>query len=384
MINKLLLLLCTTLTLFASQAPITFEKTFGGDEDDVANSVLKTKDGYLIAGKTKSFTTHRDYDAYVIKIDNYGKKLWSKIYGGKYDDQANALTAYKKDFLFVGSTKSYGNDNLSYYFVKFNSKGEVYWQKSYYRGDRDYYYGNDIITDGENLLIAGTEKHLKFLSAKVNPLLLKIDNKGKMLWRSYIYGKDEDRAKAIINLEDGYIMAGVTETYGHGDFDAYLVKLNKQGKKIWFNTFGGEDDEIAEDVIAAKDGYLLVGTTDSFGLNYKDVYVIKTDKKGKKIWERSYGGRYDDEGFAITKSPDGGYVIAGRTETRRNGSDLYLFKINEKGEIIWERTYGGEEDDTAHDIVSTKDGYLIVGEQQSGRSRSSDVWILKVNLNGKL
>ncbi len=384
MINKLLLLLCTTLTLFASQAPITFEKTFGGDEDDVANSVLKTKDGYLIAGKTKSFTTHRDYDAYVIKIDNYGKKLWSKIYGGKYDDQANALTAYKKDFLFVGSTKSYGNDNLSYYFVKFNSKGEVYWQKSYYRGDRDYYYGNDIITDGKNLLIAGTEKHLKFLSAKVNPLLLKIDNKGKMLWRSYIYGKDEDRAKAIINLEDGYIMAGVTETYGHGDFDAYLVKLNKQGKKIWFNTFGGEDDEIAEDVIAAKDGYLLVGTTDSFGLNYKDVYVIKTDKKGKKIWERSYGGRYDDEGFAITKSPDGGYVIAGRTETRRNGSDLYLFKINEKGEIIWERTYGGEEDDTAHDIVSTKDGYLIVGEQQSGRSRSSDVWILKVNLNGKL
>lgn len=383
MINKLLLLLCTTLTLFASQAPITFEKTFGGDEDDVANSVLKTEDGYLIAGKTKSFTTHRDYDAYVIKIDNYGKKLWSKIYGGKYDEQANALTTYKKDFLFVGSTKSYGNDNLSYYFVKFNAKGEVYWQKSYYRGDRDYYYGNDIITDGENLLIAGTEKHLKFLSAKVNPLLLKIDNKGKMLWRSYIYGKDEDRAKAIIHVEDGYIMAGVTETYGHGDFDAYLVKLNKQGKKVWFNTFGGEDDEIAEDVIAAKDGYLLVGTTDSFGLNYKDVYVIKTDKKGKKIWERSYGGRYDDEGFAITKSPDGGYVIAGRTETRRNGSDLYLFKINEKGEIIWERTYGGEEDDTAHDIVSTKDGYLIVGEQQSGRSRSSDVWILKVNLNGK-
>jgi len=225
---------------------------------------------------------------------------------------------------------------------------------------------------------------LKFMSAKINPLLFKIDGEGEMVWRTYVYGKDEDRAKAIISTDDGYIMAGTTESYGHGDFDAYMVKINKAGKKVWYTTFGGKDDEIAEDIIAIDDGFLLVGSTDSFGLNYKNVYVIRTDKKGKKIWERSYGGKYDDEGYAVTKAPDGGYVIVGKTQTRRNGTDLYLFKINENGKIKWQRTYGGEEDDAGYDIVASDDGYLIVGSKQPDLTRYNDVWVLKVDLKGKL
>ncbi len=384
MTRTLLLSFCTTLTLFASQTSITFDKTFGGEEDDSAKAVVKTDDGYLIAGKTKSFTSHRDYDAYLIKIDKNGQKVWSKAYGGRDDDSANALTAYGKDFVFLGSTESYGNDNLSYFFNKINSSGDLDWQKTYYRGERDYYFGEGIVADGKDLVIAGTEKHLKFMSTKINPLLFKINARGEMSWRSYIYGKDDDFAYNIIYTDDGYLMVGKTETYGHGNFDAYMVKLDKQGKKIWFTTFGGDDDEEAQDVIATKDGYILVGTTDSFGLNYKDIYVVKTDKDGKKIWERSYGGRYDDEGYAITQGLDGGYVLVGKSKTRRNGDDLYLFKIDEKGKIKWQRSYGGEGDDAGYDIVSTKDGYLIVGEKESERSRSNDVWVLKVDLNGKL
>jgi hypothetical protein len=384
MTKTFLLSISATLLLCASQTPVTFDRTFGGDEDDMARSVIKTDDGYLIAGKTKSFTSHRDYDAYLIRIDKNGKKIWSKVYGGRDDDEANAVTAYGKDFAFVGSTESYGNDNLSYYFVKIDANGESYWQKSYFRGERDYYFGNDIVADGKDLVIAGSERHLSFLSAKINPLLFKIDEEGDLSWHTYVIGKDEDRAKAILSTDDGYVMAGTTESYGHGDFDAYIVKLDKSGKKVWFNAFGGKDDEAAEDIIATKNGFLLVGSTDSFGLNYKNIYVIKTDKDGKKIWERTYGGRYDDEGYAVTKAPDGGYVIAGRTETRRNGSDLYLLKIDENGKRKWERTYGGDEDDTAYDIVSTDDGYLIVGTKQTDLTRHNDVWVLKVDLKGKL
>jgi hypothetical protein len=267
--------------------------------------------------------------------------------------------------------------------VKIDDKGDPLWQKSYFRGERDYYYANGIVSDGKDLVIAGTEEHLKFLSTKVNPLLIKTDAEGDMLWRSYVYGKDEDYANEIIKTDDGYLMAGKTETYGHGDFDAYLVMLNKKGKKIWFNTFGGDNDETAEDVIATEDGYLLVGYTESFGLNYKDIYVVKTDKNGKEIWARTYGGRYDDEAYAVTQSPDGGYVIVGKTETRRNGTDLYLFKISANGKLEWERTYGGDDADSGYDIVSTDDGYLIVGEKRSDISRYSDVWVLKVSPKGR-
>ena len=383
MTRTILLSLCTSLTLSASQTPLTFDKTFGGKEDDVASSVIKTTDGYLIAGKTKSFTSHRDYDAYLIKIDKKGKKLWSKVYGGRDDDEAKAVTAYGKDFVFAGSTESYGNDDLSYYFVKIDADGGVLWQKSYFRGERDYYFGNDIAADGKELVIAGSEKHLSFMSSKINPLIFKIDGEGDLLWRTYVIGKDEDRAKAILSTDDGYVMAGTTESYGHGDFDAYIVKLDKTGKKVWFNAYGGKDDEIAEDIIATDDGYILAGSTDSFGLNYKDVYVVRTDKEGNKLWERKYGGHYDDEAYAIVKAPDGGYVIAGKTQTRRNGTDLYLIKIDEEGRLKWERTYGGEEDDAAYDIAAEDDGYIIVGTRQPDLTRYNDVWVLKVDLKGK-
>ncbi|MCK4441221.1 MAG: hypothetical protein KAU90_04395 [Sulfurovaceae bacterium] len=371
-------------TIFASTNPITFDKTYGGKEHDIAKSVVKLDDGYLIAGESRSFHEDRDFNAYIIKIDKYGEKIWSKIYGGKDDEHINGLTKFGKDFVFVGSTKSFDMRNKSFYFANIDQNGKVNWEKTYYRYDDDYYYGNDIIADGKKLVIAGVEKHLEFFNAKINPMLFKINSDGDMIWHGYYGGKDEDRANAVINTKNGYIFAGKSETYGHGDFDAFVVGVNKKGKREWFHAYGGKDDEVAHDIIETKDGYILVGSTDSFGLNYKDVYVVKIDKRGKTIWQHSYGGKYDDIGYAITKSPDGGFVIVGKTETRRNGDDLYLLKIDANGKIKWNRTYGGESDDVGYDIVTTDDGYLIVGDKKTDRSRDSNVWVLKTDFKGKV
>jgi hypothetical protein len=383
--NKYLInLLILSSAIFASDKAVTFSKTYGGIEHDIAKSVVKTDDGYLIAGKSRSFSKDRYYNAYLIKIDKNGDKIWSKIYGGEDNDEARAITRVGKDFVFVGSTESYGNDDLSYYFVKIDKDGKIKWEKTYYRGSDDEYYGNDIVSDGKNLVIAGTERHLNFFSAKINPLLFKVDSEGDLVWRGYYGGKDEDYANAIISVKDGYLMAGTTETYGHGDFDSYIVKLNKEGKREWFHAYGGKDDETANDIIETDDGYLIVGSTDSFGLNYKDVFVVRVDRRGKVIWRHSYGGRYDDEAFGVAKSPDGGFVIVGRSEVRREGSQLYLLKINGKGKVEWSRTYGGDEDDAGYDIVTADDGYLIVGEKKTDIRRDSNVWVLKVDFKGRI
>ncbi len=372
--------------LFATEIPITFDKTFGGKEDDVAKSVVKTDDGYLIAGKTKSFTNDRDFDAYLIKIDKNGEKLWSKVYGGDDDEDANDIIRFGNDYAFIGSTQTYGNERLSFYITKINTEGEIGWQVTYYRDEDDEYFGNAIATDGLDLVVAGTERHLNFMSSKINPLIFQLNKEGTRGWRGYYGGKDDDFAQAIISTDDGYLMAGRTESYGHGDIDAYLVKLDKEGKEQWYSAYGGDDDDTSEDVIAVNDGYLSVGMTDSFDLTRNDVYIVKTDKNGKMLWQKSYGGNRDDEGFAVTQSPDGGYVIAGRTESfsRRNGFDLYLLKIDANGKLIWERTYGGESDDAGYDILSTEDGYLIVGDKKTRVSRDSEAWILKVDLEGNL
>jgi len=169
-------------SLLATEGSVVFETVFGGEEDDVAKSVVKTDDGYLIAGKTKSFTDHRDFGAYVIKIDKNGKKLWSKVYGGKDDEEANAITRFGKDFVFVGSTETYGNENLSFYMVKIDSEGKVDWQTTYYRDDDDQYNGNALVADGDKLIFAGTETHLQFFGAKVNPYIFSTNKEGDKLW----------------------------------------------------------------------------------------------------------------------------------------------------------------------------------------------------------
>ncbi|WP_296824709.1 hypothetical protein [Sulfurovum sp.] len=379
-------MLCAGVTLFAAQNTGTFSKLFGGDEDDVAKAVVKTDDGFLIAGKTKSFAEHRDFDAYLIKIDKHGKKIWSRVYGGEDDEEANALVRLGKDYVFMGSTQTYGNERLSFYMVKVDSEGKPDWQTTFYRDDSDEYYGTAVIADGEDLVFAGYERHLQFFAEKLNPYIFKTDKHGNKLWGGYYGGKDEDRAYDLIATGDGYLAVGDTESYGHGDLDAYVVKLDKNGKREWHAAFGGEDDDGARAVAATQDGYLLVGNTDSFGRNYMNVYVVKTDKKGNLLWEKSYGGSREDEAFAVTASADGGFVIVGRSEsfTRRNGFDLYLFKIDSKGKLLWERTYGGEADDVGYDILALDDGYLIVGDKKTDRRRDSDVWVLKVDLNGRL
>ncbi|HFS82394.1 MAG TPA: hypothetical protein ENK71_00345 [Epsilonproteobacteria bacterium] len=373
-------------TLFSAGGSVTFDKAFGGKEDDLAKTVIQTDDGYLIGGKTKSFTDNRDFDGYLIKIDKNGKKIWSKSYGGEDDEYINDIVKFGGGYAFVGSTETFGNERLSFYITQINPTGEIVWQKVYFKDEDDEYIGSSIATDGKDLVIAGTERHLNFMSSDISPFIFKLDNEGERGWEHYLGGKDDDYANKIIDTGDGYLVVGKTESYGHGDFDMYSVKLNKNGKWQWYNAYGGKDDDVVHDVIAVEDGYLLVGTTDSFGLNRSDVFVVKTDKTGKRLWQRSYGGSRDDEGYAITQSPDGGFVIAGRSESfsRRKGFELYLLKIDAKGKLKWERTYGGESDDAGYDIVTTKDGYLVVGDKKSQISRDSNVWILKLDLKGKL
>lgn len=373
--------------LEATQAPITFEKTFGGKDDDLARAVIETSDGYLIAGKSKSFTKHRDFDAYIIKIDKNGEKVWSRTYGGKRNEDANDIVKYGTGAVFIGSTKTFGNGRKSFYINQIGKEGQHIWRKAYFKDGDDEYTGSSIVTDGKNLVIVGVELHLGFTTSDVSPIVLQINNKGKRIWEHYLGGRKKDFAAKVLHTDDGYLVIGKTESYGHGDFDMYAVKLNKKGKWQWYNAFGGEDDDTANDAIQTDDGgFLLVGLTNSFGLTRDDVLIVKTNKNGKRLWQRSYGGDYADEAYAITKSPDGGFVVVGRTESfnRRNGFDLYLFKIDAQGKLVWQRTHGGKSDDTGYDIITTKDGYLIVGEKKSDLSRDSNVWVLKVDFDGKL
>ena len=360
-----------------------FKKRFGGRYDEEARDVLVLDDGFLIVGYTKSFG-HGNEDVYVLKTDEYGNKIYSKAYGGSDSDIANAVTKTPDGFMIAGTTKSFGNRVQNLYVARLRDDGGLYWQRGFYSDGDDYYEGNDITPVSKtNFLIAGQEDHVEFFNSEKNIYVNAVNIKGKRNGIKYYGGKDDERANSIITTKDGYTIAGETDTWGHGDKDAYVLHIDKKGKKLWHNAFGMKYDEVARQIIQTSDGgYILVGSSESDTRNRDNIFVAKIDAKGGLEWQYLYGTPEDDGGYGIVEVKDG-YVIAGYTEhTKGYDKDLYLLKISKDGDTVWSRQYGGVKDDEARAIKKTKDGFVVVGYTQTIGGLSKDLYILKVNRKG--
>ncbi|MGD0979223.1 MAG: hypothetical protein ABR962_08805 [Candidatus Bathyarchaeia archaeon] len=156
------------------------------------------------------------------------------------------------------------------------------------------------------------------------------------------------------------------------------------GLSGWTKTFGGEGTDQANAIIQTSDGgYAVAGWTDSFGAGSRDFYLIKTDANGNSNWNRQYGGPRDDEAYAIVQTADEGFAIAGRTGSGIAGSyDAWLVKTDEQGNMQWSQAYGGSGDDCAYSILATATGYVLGGYTTS--AGSVDFWLLSVNSTGGL
>lgn len=363
----------------------TFEVSYGGRYDDRGNEIIAISGGYLIVGKTASFGKGQD-DAYVLKIDKYGNKIYSLALGGSSNDEAKSVVEFEDSYLISGSTRSYGNGVESIYMARITKDGSLLWHKGYYSDEDDYYRANDMIKiNNDNLLLVGYENHVQFFNSEVDIYVNAINVNGQRNGIKRYGGDKEDEANSIINVKDGYVIAGMTKTWGHGGEDAYVVKIDKEGNRVWHNAFGFRYDETINEIIQTKDGgYIAVGTTDSDIKSQKDIYIIKMKSDGTRSWHTHYGSKEDDEGYAIVET-DGGYVIAGYTkETQSYNSDAYLLKIDYEGRVLWSKKYGLDRDDEFKDIIKTEDGFIATGYLTSEESYSEDVYIVKVNKNGDI
>ena len=377
----------TALTL--SSHAVTFESQIGGKEHDHARAVSVVDDGYLIAGYSDSFTHNRDDDGYLIKIDKNGQKKWSIHFGTREDERLYGMSVDDHgDIVVTGYSERLGNNRQSVYLAKISPEGKFLWHRGYWQRGNSLYTGKDLVQSyGGGYIIAATQDRPKFFKKAIDIFVVGTDPNGKRIGIRYYGGSKEDRAEAIIKDDGGYVIAGLTESWGHGDRDMYLIKTDKEGNRLWHQVYGGEDDDVANDVIATDDGYVMVGTTDSFDLTDDDVYVVKVDKHGKRLWHHIYGGSRDDEGHAIIEDDDGYVIVGGTASTGKHGyaKDVYLFKISKKdGKLLWQRTFGGEDEDIGYDIAKTDDGYIIVGDTQTPRYRYYDVLVIKTDKDGKI
>jgi uncharacterized delta-60 repeat protein len=355
------------------------QKAYGGSSKDKAYSVISLKDGgVLIGGYSKSYGRGRG-DMLIIKMDKNGKILYRSSYGGKKKDHAKALTATSDGyFMAVGGSKSFSkNNDEDVYVVKFDKDGKRVWQKTY-GGDREDSGLSIVATNGGGALITGyTESYGKGYK---DVYIIYIDKDGKEIWSKAIGGKDDDQGNAItLSADGGFYVAGQTRSYGSRLFDFYLLKFDGNGKFLYDVVYGEQNDDILKAITPTQDGGCVVaGSTKSFGSKYEDIDIIKYDKKGKQIWHKIFGFKSKEWANAITRMPNGGFLVAGTTKSFGFGAnDFYLIELNSKGSSIWANVYGGENKDMAHSVTRTTDGrYIVVGETESYGSGDYDFMIL--------
>jgi len=205
-------------------------------------------------------------------------------------------------------------------------------------------------------------------------------------WSRIFGGSESDWGYSVQQTSDGgYILLGTTWSYGAGDYDFWLIKTDATGSKEWERTFGGSEDDWGYSVQQTSDGgYVLFGGTWSCGTGDGDFWLIKTDAQGNKEWDRTFGGSDIDWGWSIQQTSDGGYILLGYTESYDTGDgDFWLIKIDVQGNKEWERAFGGSEDEQGYSVQQIKDaGYILLGHTYSYGAGKADVWLIKTDAQG--
>jgi hypothetical protein len=378
--KRILFILLLTIPFFSIGEG--WEKIYGETSDEWGFSIQQTNDGgYVITG-SKSFLK-----VSLIKTDNNGDSLWTKNFDGdvgysvqQTNDGGYIITGLKS--VFDSSFNLEGNVFL----IKTDENGDSLWTKTF--GGTENELGRSIqqTNDGGYIITGYTNS---FGNGTEDLYLIKTDNNGDSLWTKTFGDTNGEEGYSVQQTNDGgYIITGVKSFFSNGlTLDIYLIKTDENGDSLWTKTFGGTSNETGSSIQQTNDGgYIISGSTWSFGNGVTDVYLIKTDENGDSLWTKTYGGTGRETGSSIQQTNDGGYIITGSTQSFGNGGyDVWLIKTDGNGDSLWTKTYGGIDDDGGSSVQQTNDGgYIITGYTSSFGNGDIDIYIIKTDGNGNI
>ena len=399
-------------TVVGFQAEIDWIKTFGGSNEETAQSVIQTSDGgFAVIGFTNSADgditdkTLLVNDFWVLKLDAQGDIQWNNTYGGSGDDRGQAIQQTTDGgYILAGYSMSDdgdGSNNEGFHdnwVVKLDAGGNIQWESSFGFAGHDHAYDILQTADGGYFVSGfldvtgsdgeGNSSRSSLSAHGVGEFWAnKLDAEGNLEWRRFFGGTNNDRAYSVTQANDGgFVLAGASESEdfdiseANGSYDFWVIKINPDGDLVWERSFGGSGIEISESIVNTRDnGYLVVGKTNSTdgdvssNKGNSDVWIVKINDSGKMAWEKTFGGTDFEGAESIIASNNGGYIITGNSRSRDNQlsenfgeNDIWIMKINEEGSMLWEKSIGGSGLDFGFDAVETFNGeVIVVGETSS-------------------
>jgi hypothetical protein len=313
----------------------------------------------------------------------------SEIYAGSHDAYSIQQTS-DSGFIFVGNAHQGGylpdyKDTNNIFFQKLSPSGDMVWHKTYgalgFGPPNRIYSIKQTKDDG---YVAVGEAHSSG-SGGADVLVLKLDSDGDILWQLSIGGSQNDTAFEVWQLPDwGYLVACNSLSFGSGDEDIWILRLSATGEIIWQRSYGDVGNDRAFSMIVTQNNLcVLTGYTHSFGREDMDAWVVVLGLEGKIVWQKTYGGFENDWLEDIFETSDGGY-IAGGAFHRDGDQEFLILRLSVSGDVIWNSAFGSADTyspaskDNASEVLQTKNGdYVIAGITGSLGRDAFDVVILK-------
>jgi len=348
-----------------------------GDSSDTeeARSIIQTTDGGFIAVGESDWPGG---DMYIVKLNSSGQLQWSKTIGGSGQDLAlSVVQTTDGGFAVAGYGNSFGAGVAGPFIVKLTPGGTVEWARVLADGFLDAAYSIVQTFDGGYAAVISTGEG----GGSARMIIVKLNNMGIMQWSKRIGGLSY--ARCLKQTTDrGYVVAGATETFGAGEFDMFVVKFDSNGSLQWSKTIGGTNYDFANSIVQTTDGgYAIAGYTDSFG-NAEKVYIVKLDSSGMILWTKVFSV-YLDRAYSIVQTIDGGYAVAGYTGGGSGSNDgMLILKLSSEGSLQWSRKVkAGSVPTGAYSIIQTTDGgYAAAG--YGGNLDAEGMFIVKLDNNG--
>lgn len=357
----------------------SWSKTYGGPLGDKAFVVVKTQDGgYALAGTTNSFG-EGIVNAWLIKLDDNGEMQWNQTYSGL--GQAFVDTMIQtSDGGYALSGYSYSLEGGLYVWLcKTNSTGGLSWNQTYPDVGTSIGYGVIQTTEGGYAIVGASNS---VGSGENDGWVIKTNANGLVEWYKTYGGPGNDALYSIVQTSDGgYALGGETESYSSTGYSSlWLVKIDSFGETRWNQSYSGPNNYISNALIKSSDGgYALVGA--SKVAEGDDFLLIKTDSNGVMQWSQSYNGQNVDNALTGIQTSDGGYALVGViNSTNPIYAKSMLVKTDATGTLQWSQTYGGNAQNVLGSMVQATDGgYAIAGYTNSTGAGSDDFWFVKTD-----
>lgn len=431
---------------FLAAQDIQWQQVLGGVHSEYLYDVKATPDyGFLLIGSSfsedsgnKSGKGQGDLDYFLWKMDESGKMEWQKTFGGSGSDYLYSASLTKEGgYILGGSSDSPksgdkqedGFGNMDFWILKLDPTGEEEWQITLGGIGNDQLQSIQQTPDG-GFIIGGSsdsspipskeggtsgsgEISIKLQNSfgSFDYWVIKLSADGEVEWEKTFGGMFSDQLKTVLITEDGYLIGGTSNSIISGNKSAkelgmndyWIIKLDTDGNQEWQRAYGGEGDESLAQILETENGFLLAGSSNSKtsenkksdSVNGTDFWLVEIDKQGEMSWDNTYDIGQWDMLVNVTKSEDNTFLLGGYASTETLGkrtdnkgiNDFVAIKINHRGEMLWNKTIGGNGTDQLKGLTQTRDGgYILAGNSDSKKSDDkdkasiggNDYWVVKL------